>query len=297
MVEVTLSAVSERDVDLLVVEELATSEAFAQWFLSRAGLSSLATLVKVAHSVSTSNGESDIELTVQVNGATHRVLLENKVDAVFQPEQPERYHARAAAYVAKGTCDRVTTVLLAPEKYLNGCRTHVSFDHFVSLDDVLSEISLHEPGSARTAYKASVLTKALERARNGWVPVPDPSASAYWTAYWRLVEQIAPELQMREPGPKPAGSTWIYFRPPALPAGVDLVHKLIDGHVDLQFAGMGARMHEMRASYRQGLEDGMTIAPAGKSVAVRIRVPPSAFPAPLTGQEAVAEEVIRSAAR
>lgn len=57
MVEVSLSAVSERDVDLLLVEELATCEPFAQWFLSRAGFGPDATLVKVAHSVSTASGD------------------------------------------------------------------------------------------------------------------------------------------------------------------------------------------------------------------------------------------------
>jgi len=53
----------------------------------------------------------------------------------------------------------------------------------------------------------------------------------------------------------------------------------------------------MRTSYGPALEDGMIIVPASKSAAIRIRVPPSAFPAPLTGQEAVAEVAIRSAAR
>jgi hypothetical protein len=41
---------------------------------------------------------------------------------------------------------------------------------------------------------------------------------------------------MREPEGIPAGSTWIYFRPP-LPKGVELIHKFVAGHVDLQFAG------------------------------------------------------------
>ena len=102
---------------------------------------------------------------------------------------------------------------------------------------------------------------------------------------------------MRQPGPKPAGSTWIYFHPPDLPPSVEFFHKIVDGHVQLQFSGTGARFNEMRATYASRLEEGMTIEPTGKSVAIRIAVPPSSFAAPFAGQEPIAEKALDSAAR
>src|SRR2546430_9780849 len=162
MVELSFSAISERDIDLLVLEALATCDGFARWFLARVGFDTDARLVRVAHSVGTASGETDIELTIEMHRAVHRILVENKLDAAFQPRQPERYAERAAAYIRDGLCAGVTTVLLAPQEYLNGCREHVSFDHYVPLEDVRDEIRVHEPGSPRSTYKQILLDKALD---------------------------------------------------------------------------------------------------------------------------------------
>lgn len=45
-----------------------------------------------------------------------RILIENKLDAAFQPQQAERYRTRGDAYLQNGECDRWVTVLLAPRE-------------------------------------------------------------------------------------------------------------------------------------------------------------------------------------
>ena len=95
----------------------------------------------------------------------------------------------------------------------------------------------------------------------------------FWSAYWELLQEIAPELEMEEPGNKPAGSTFIYFRDINLPKGVSLCHKLRHGYIDLQFAGMSEKYSEFKRHYSLYITDKMKIAKAGKSAVIRIQVP------------------------
>jgi len=45
-----------------------------------------------------------------------RILIENKLDAAFQPQPAERYRTRGDAYFQNGECDRWVNVLLAPRE-------------------------------------------------------------------------------------------------------------------------------------------------------------------------------------
>jgi len=79
----TLSHATERDVDLLLVEELATSNDFAQWIATTAGWNHAVSKWRVAHSKRrTSNRrEIDIELRVEGGGDVGQaiLLIENKL--------------------------------------------------------------------------------------------------------------------------------------------------------------------------------------------------------------------------
>jgi hypothetical protein len=77
---------------------------------------------------------------------------------------------------------------------------------------------------------------------------------------------------MREPQNKPAAATHIYFNKAGLPDGVALVHKLTNGHFDLQFAEMGDKLPEMRARYAEKLPGDMKIVRTNKSASIRLLV-------------------------
>lgn len=128
--------------------------------------------------------------------------------------------------------------------------------------------------------------------------VTDAKATAFCRCYFEVAQRLAPQLETREPiNGVPAGSTWIYFKPSKLPRGVDLVHKIPAGHVDLQFAGMAAHLVEMNSRFAPRLEPDMRIARAGKSVAVRIAVPPGDITQPFEIVAEAMETAVRSAAR
>jgi hypothetical protein len=291
---VHLRGVSERDIDLLLVEELAASEEFRSWFAERAGMATEYALKEIARSVTSSTGESDLELIfVGPNGNT-KILVENKIDAVLQPRQPERYSERGRAYIDAGSCERVLTLLIAPAGYSAGSD---GFDVRLSYEDLREWFHSRTFGDPRAMYKLQLLDRAIERGASGWTLVPDDAATAFWMHYWRLASEIAPRLQMPVPGLKPATSGFIRLRPESLGAGVELLHKVPYGNVDLQFAGMATRSAEFATKYSAKLEPGMRIAAANKSLVVRVAVSPVAVEAPFESSEPAVREALDAATR
>jgi hypothetical protein len=295
---IVIGGACERDLDLLLMEELTASSEFARWFINLLGIDHDTTLVEVAHSVTTSNGESDLELTVNTRDGLLKVLIEDKVDAQFQPRQAARYRERAATYIKTGVCRLAKTVLVAPETYIKNTNDKRGFDQHVSLEELASWFRRTRDLEARTAFKCALLERTIERSASGWERIADDQCTAFWRDYWEQAERIAPELNMPYPDDeKPAGSTFIPFRPKGLPKNVSMYHKLAYGTVDLQFAGMGDDIATLRTKYRNALEPGMIIQQAGKSAVIRLRVPPLDVALPLRDSLPAVEQGLNAAAR
>ena len=62
---IKITGVLEHDIDLLILEEFVSSQSFSRWFLSQLGVADVGSLLQAEHSITTSNGESDLELTFQ----------------------------------------------------------------------------------------------------------------------------------------------------------------------------------------------------------------------------------------
>jgi hypothetical protein len=88
-----VQSITERDIDLLLLEELNVSPDFSSWFYSKVMSGNPSPILKGAwHSVSDPElGESDL-IAIYDNG--HAILIENKIDAVEQLKQAERYRLR-----------------------------------------------------------------------------------------------------------------------------------------------------------------------------------------------------------
>ena len=81
--------IRERDIDLLLIEELYASPSFRQHFLQLLGgeVPSTAEFIAARHSIVSSLGQSDVEVELAAVAKTRWILLvENKSDASFQPE-------------------------------------------------------------------------------------------------------------------------------------------------------------------------------------------------------------------
>lgn len=274
-ITIRIPDVCERDIDLLLLEEFIASAEYRSWFLSQVAIDSGAALFEACRSVKTESGESDLEFTFKDDTGFVKVLVENKVDAAFQPDQVHRYMQRANKYEKSGKYREVITVLIAPEIYFGSEAENYGFDAKITYESVLGWLSAAERMNPRTEYKLALLRTAIDRGRSGWQLVPNAHVGRFWQLYWQLAEKVAPQLSMPKPKEKiPAGSHFIVFRPNVLPGNVKLKHKVGYGHVDLEFRGMGDHLGEMEQLYRHLLPPGMRIEPAAKSAVVRALVEP-----------------------
>jgi len=290
---ISFSAVTERDVDLLIVEELASDSGFREWFLSEVGLSGPFELIEIAHSVSDSSGESDIEVTVGCGTDKVLVLIEDKIDAPLQPRQAERYIQRAAARVRDGACDVARTVLVAPSKYLGDPPDLHGFEALVTYERIVGWFEAQPDGStSRREYKLTLLRTAIERGTVGWVQVVDERVTEFCRRYWDLSRRLAPELNAVDPGDRARRSSWMKFKPVGLPERTELLHKLATGCVDLQIAGGAARLQELERIYGSRLLPGMVLEPANKSAVIRIHVASMDLTAPFENAEANVREAL-----
>lgn len=272
---IPISGICERDIDLLLLEEFIASFDFLQWFVGQISKSSIEVecLLNAQRSVTQSNGESDLEITLQdSDGNQVCLLIENKVNASLQPQQAERYRERGQIYLVNEHCTKFCTVLVAPERYFNGATDSKEFDTRVTYEAIRSWFTNHQNIGDRGRYKELLLTGAIEKGTLGYQAIADAAVSDFWQGYWRLAQKFAPELEMRRPEAKPASSNFIYFHPSSLPKGIDIVHKLPHGNVDLQFQKMGERLGELKSQFDNYIDSDISFAKAGKSGSVRLKV-------------------------
>ena len=104
--QVLVGAVSERDVDLLLIEEFASCPEFVLWLLDRVDSEPHedVEVVRCGRSITGSTGESDAEVHVRVGRDVVAILVEDKVHAAAQPRRVERYRERGDSYVRAGRC-------------------------------------------------------------------------------------------------------------------------------------------------------------------------------------------------
>lgn len=271
------ASVCERDIDLLLLEEFVASLAFLQWFSGRVAVAptKVEKLLEVQRSVIRSNGESDIEVLLQnSNCDTACLLIENKINALFQPQQAERYRSGGQDYQNKGKCGCFQTILVAPERYFSSDTALEGFDARVTYEEIKDWFTHQSWMGARQRYKVALLTAAIEKGVVGYQPIGDDSVTSFWYQYWQLSQAKTPALRMKEPVLKPAGAGFVLFKPSSLPSGVDLIHKLPHGNVDLQFSGMGHQLDQLQEQFGRLIDADMRFEKASKSACIRLQVPP-----------------------
>lgn len=273
MEQFSVAGVCERDIDLLVLEEIISSQDFRHRLTAAVGWSSYnLEFIDARRSVTESNGESDLEVSFRDKKRRLKLLIENKISAGFQPDQARRYEERGCSYRERGICDVHATLLLAPRRYIGDSGDKKGFTAAVSYEELLAWFEGSDIG-ARKDFKRTMLRSAIDRAVLGYQPTADLSVTDFWMGYWKVASERAPQLQMRKPSGKPARSGFIIFAPQGLAPRCNLVHKVKKGFVDLQLRGLGGCTHEVKEILDTYLEGDMVIAKASKSAAVRLEVP------------------------
>ena len=266
----------ERDIDLLLAEELAVSPEFAKWFLSRTKkfAATPADVVDVFVSRSDVTGESDLVVVLDRADGNSRfaLLIEDKIDAPLQPEQELRYRRRAEGEILRGDYSEYEVILCSPEKYRAVHPDAGAFDSFVSYEAIADFLNSNASTDRRSAYRANIVATATWRNSNTWTRIDDAITNAFWNAAYEIATKEFPDLEMKHPE-LTKDSTWITIRPldmPTQPRHTYISLKGDRGFIDLTFTASLARLFSPLVNPL--LERDMTVHQTGKSAAIRIVV-------------------------
>jgi hypothetical protein len=149
--------VDERQMDFMLLEELACSPPFAHWFLGQTGHTGAGTLelLRFLH------GATDLLVVHGIATGSRALLIETKAGAAFARSRPERYRIRGQAGVVAGCWQEFATVLAAPQHYLTDAAQGM-FDHRIPYETIRQAIEAHgDP--ARIARKLKLLDCAIAK--------------------------------------------------------------------------------------------------------------------------------------
>lgn len=227
-----LGAIAERDVDLLLMEEFHVTGSFVEWFCNQLGFNN-AIFRGAWHSVSDSDGETDLLLRVQLANKLIGVLIENKISATETDRQGERYHIRGSRAQHEGKFDEFVTCMCAPSAYLVGLDIGTLYQHKISYEMVADWFAQYS--GAREAWKRRVLIQAVAQNRRGYKMAVNPVNTTFHLDYWEYRRRNYPNILMNRPGPKGSKSTWIIMKAAGFSKGVQIHHKLDQCVVELGF--------------------------------------------------------------
>lgn len=258
-----VEALRERDMDVLILEEIKCNPVFRKWFLEKTiGQIDNYEFLGVWHSLTQiSLGEIDITFLIKNDKEKTLFLLENKIDADFQPDQADRYRLMGQQRKDEGHCDNFFTVLIAPQKYI--VRNN-DFNFYIEYEELRSWFIDKSELGDRAKYKADILSIAIEKLRRGYSAIIHEGATAFWKTYFQFATKNYPHLKMRKPPDGvPKSSDFIMFEPTdiGLNKRDQIIHKGY-GAVDLQLFGKADQLQIIIDKYSNTLTDEMKIVKA-----------------------------------
>ena len=285
MAKVYFSDISERDMDMLFMEEFASSEDFLRLFTGRVGIPDAHVKEIWLSKTDPALGESDITVVVESHGERIGLLVEDKIDAVAMPQQAERYVSRGEKASKQGDFKRFFVFIVAPERYLAGNEEAQKYLNRVSYETILDYFEHFE--GPRSAFKAKQLRQAIEKQKKGYQVEVDEAVTAFWQQYAAYQKANYPEVFLAYSGER-KGTNALWPRFSTAIDGLYIVHKTEAGAVDLTFEGCGDRVAEIEELLSETVEDfvrkGFTVRKTGKAAAVRLQVPVLDMHAPFENQ-------------
>jgi len=230
---ILLPRLHERDIDVLLQEELIFNETVALAFAKALGFTQPLRVHDCRLSVVDQTGETDVFALFEIDGKRGVLLVENKIDAAFMPRQPERYRERAQLLVSAGKLDLAFCVLVAPRAYSPPSGDGLQhFDAVISYEDIAAAIS--SASTARANHRAALLLRAVEQARDSYTLAPVPEVGNLWQRIFAIARREFPGLEMAEPSDKGSQSKWIIFKAD-LPSKITIDWKITKASVELSF--------------------------------------------------------------
>lgn len=274
----TLTHATERDIDLLLVEELYASPSFVAWVAARSLVDGAVETSTVLHSKRRTRSRREIDIFVDLRlsgGAKAALLIENKLDASEQPDQAESY--REELERIGGDYPSASMLIVCPGAY---AREHPQFtgkfDAVITYENLAGyfETIANEgqcEAAARARFRRDVLDQAVNKHRRGYTPILNEVVGDFNAQYVSLLAQVAPAIKPGKSMLKPANpdeSTSIIFDHVAsladLPAEVRpsrFAHELGRGlehranYVAVTFGGWGAALQVLKPVIERDLAE------------------------------------------
>ena len=267
--EYTFDCVYERDMDMLFMRKLAQDKSFVRKFfleqddLKKKGYDKAAFSVeRVAHSVVTEKGESDLEATLSIGGRKVALLIEDKIDAAAMPEQAARYTERGQEAKDQRDHDEFYVFIVAPRAYLKSNAEAKKYQHSVAYEDIQA--------SMEDEFEKAMIGCALEHAKTVKLP-RNASVTAFWDQLYDFLDEHYNNVfnvhghrgleRSGQPG------QWISISC-AKPYGIQI--KCDRGFVDLEISGYVERFQQFSSDNRKLIDDRqLIIRAASNSLAIR----------------------------
>ena len=261
--DIRFETILERDMDMLLIRQFANNnDAFIRLFFNKINLKGDYSVMKVEHSVVTSDGETDVQTILSVDGKKIAFLIEDKIDAVAQNEQAKRYEKRAEKAKINGEYDDYYIFIVAPQKYLNGNKEAANYPNSISYEDIKSSLS--------DKFDLAVIDFALDESKKGYVPIEDRNVTLFWDKMIDYVNERFPDtfsFYSKKGDIHGSGAWWVTIRSGK---GTKIVIKSDRGFVDLEIAGYSEKFQEFSKANQSLLDSKrLYLRMASKSLAIR----------------------------
>ena len=279
--EFSIEKVSERDIDLYIINKFLNDSKFKELFLKKINCQNYQ-VCKCLHSFSDEHGESDITIILENDNRKIGLLIEDKINAKAMPEQYKRYILRAEKQKHEGLFDNYYIFIIAPKSYIDSNNEAQKYDNKISYEEILDYIS-------GDVYGESLIKKAIEEKKKGYDVVENKAVTLFWEKYYEMVENRFSDLKLnRYEGARGSDANWPIFFTPI--EKIQIFHKSDRGFVDLTIRSVSQYYFEVYDIVKNVLKENMTLQKTGKSLAIRIRVPKIDFEKDFKEQE---ENVIK----
>ena len=282
--EIRFNGVSERDMDLLFLEEFATNEDFLKLFTKKIEGIDFADYRIVSEELSfvdAALGESDLTIILEHEGHKVALLIEDKINAVAQPRQYERYVERGEKGVRESIYDAFFVFLIAPAEYLHDNANAQKYSLRVTYEECRELFSTAD--DVRSELKYRQITEAIELGHKPYSKIVDEASTAFWGKYVRYMQTHRPEIELKSKvSEKSKNGDWPTYKTSLDMKTVYIHHKMkMKGveysYIDLTFSGLAEYREQLKELLKDMLgehyDPQFGVHRAGKSAVLRLVAP------------------------
>ncbi len=263
--------VSERDMDMLFLNAFSTDAFFLNLFISKTNLPKADyTVSEIYLSKADKDGESDITVIIETSEGKYGLLIEDKIDAIAMPEQPERYIKRGKRGIKNKDYDAFYSFIVCPEKYYNNNVEAKKYPYSVMYEEIRDYFSNKKDSTSLICFQE--VSQAIDKAKRPPKVEINANANLFFRKYKDYQEENYPDLNLTTK--RDSNGYWAHYTTRF--GLVYLFHKIEDGKVDLTFNRAAKYLDKLEivASWlrKYGISN-VSAVKTGMAGALRVTVP------------------------